>query len=307
MSLLLVVVLLFFSSSSSVSSHQYYVSDNCSSVTHTPCNSLSVYAGDMSQYNNTIFYFIGTSSINFNFTMESVQNITLHGLDHSPTIHCKLNNGFTVIDSSHVNFSNISFRDCNIGFEASSNITITGSIFKNVAYVSLTNVFDSKITSSVFHYAYLLIHYNRPSVCYNELHHYSLTLTDVNMTGYYSQLDLIMHHGTSYNLSVIFDNVNIISGYGFYHSFSKSLFSLYITNSSVSTCNSRGGFRSHLSHILHQSHDCNIIGVETQSTILIKECQFYNNCISGLFFIRFPFQLNNHDITFTVKSIMFNT
>ena len=77
-------------------------------------------------------------------------------------------------------------------------------------------------------------------------------------------------------------------------------FSLHITNSSVS--NSRGGFRSHLSHVLHQSHDCNIIGVETQSTILIKECQFYNNCISGLFFIRFPFQLNNHDITFTVKS-----
>ena len=129
MSLLLVVVLLFFSSSSSVSSHQYYVSDNCSSVTHTPCNPLSVYAGNMSQYNNTIFYFIGTSSINFTFTMDSVQNIALHGLDHSPTIYCKLNNGFIVINSSRVNFSNISFQDCNIHFKASSNITITGSIF----------------------------------------------------------------------------------------------------------------------------------------------------------------------------------
>ena len=209
MSLLLVVVLLFFSSSSSVSSHQYYVSDDCSSVTHTPCNPLSVYAGNMSQYNNTIFYFIGTSSINY-FTLESVQNITLHGLDHSPTIYCKSNTGFIVNYSSHVNFSNISFQDCNIHFKASSNIRITGSIFKYLTNVTLINVFDSKITSSVFHDATLQIYYNPPSVCYNELHHYSLTLTNVNvtnvnMTSDYLYLDLLLNHGTSYNVSVIFD------------------------------------------------------------------------------------------------------
>ena len=239
MSLLLVVVLLFFSSSSSVSSHQYYVSDDCSSVTHTPCHPLLVYAGNMSQYNNTIFYFIGTSSINFNFTMESVQNITLHGLDHSPTIYCKNNNiGFTVINSSHVTFSNISFQDsnirqyCNINFTASSNIMITGSIFKNL-YLGLLNVFDSMITSSVFDDATQNIYYGPPSVCYNELHHYSLTLTNVTMTSDYSILNLFLNHGTSYNLSVIFDNVNIISGPGVYHSFSESLFSLYITNSLI--------------------------------------------------------------------------
>ena len=301
MSLLLVVVLLFFSSSSSVSSHQYYVSDDCSSVTHTPCNPLSVYAGNMSQYNNTIFYFIGTSSINFTVRMESVQNITLHGLDHSPTIYCKNYNWFTVFNISHVNFSNISFQDCNIEFIASSNIMITGSIFKDVTYLSLANVFDSKIASSVFDYPHLWINYDPPSVCYNELHHYSLTLTNVNMTGY-SYLDLSMYHGTSYNLSVIFDNVNIISRRGIRHSFSESLFSLYITNSSVS--NSWGGFGSYYrSFYSQQSINCDIRSVQSQSKIVIEDSQFYSNYYNGLnLYLGSYSELNNHPFFITVKS-----
>ena len=298
MSYLLVVVLLFFSSSSSVSSHQYYVSDDCSSVTHTPCNPLSVYAGNMSQYSNTIFYFIGTSSINFTFTMESVQNITLHGLDHSPTIYCKNYNWFTVFNISHVNFSNISFQDCTIIFEASSNIMITGSIFKNVS-LELKNVVDSEIASSVFDYARLWISYYPPSVCYNELHHHSLTLTNVNMTGdYYSFLYLRLDHGTSYNLSVIFDNVNIISTQnGVYHSFSESLFSLYITNSSVS--NSSVGFYSSF-HPTQQSIRCNIKGVQSQSTIVTEDSQFHNN-VRGLVFDG-HYRFSNYHIIITVKS-----
>ena len=304
MSLLLVVVLLFFSSSSSVSSHQYYVFDNCSSVTHTPCNPLSVYAGNMSQYNNTIFYFIGTSSINFNFTMESVQNITLHGLDHSPTIYCKNNNtGFTVINSSHVTFSNISFQDsnilqyCNINFTASSNIMITGSIFKNL-YLVLFNVFDSKITYSVFDNVGLQINYDPPSVCYNELHHYSLTLANVTVTGH-SYLGLSMYHGTSYNLSVIFDNVNIIRSYGVDHLFTESLFSLYITNLSVS--NTTVGFHSSYSDFFTwQSTKCNIKGVQSQSTIVTEDSQFHNN-VRGLAFNDY-YRFSNHHITIIVKS-----
>ena len=297
MSLLLVAVLLFFSSSSSVSSYQYYVSDDCSSVTHTPCNPLSVYAGNMSQYNNTIFYFIGTSSINFNFIMESVQNTALHGLDHSPTIYCNYN-WFIVIDSSHVSFNNVSFQDCNIYFEASSNIMITGSIFKNAKYVSLINAFDSKITCSVFDNVCLWINYYPPSVCYNQLHHYSLTLTDVNMTGFYSYLDLSMNHGTSYNLSVICDNVNTISElYGVVHLFTESLFSLYITNSSVS--NSSAGFSSYF-ETTQQSTKCNIKGVQSQSTIVTEDSQFHNNDV-GLAFTGY-YQSCNHHITITVKS-----
>ena len=292
MSLLLVVVLLFFSSSSSVSSHQYYVSDDCSSVTHTPCNPLSVYAGNISQYSNTIFYFIGTSSINYGFTMESVQNITLHGLDHSPTIYCNYA-GFRVIYSSHVSFSNISFQRCNIDFQISSIIMITGNIFKS-SYLRLFNVFDSKITSSVFDNVHLWINYIPPSVCYNELHHYSLTLTNVNMTGYY-YLILSMNHGTSYNLSVIFDNVNIISAYRVYHSFSESLFSLYITNSSVS--NSQEGFYSLFDPTQHSTRS-NIKGVQSQSTIVTEDSQFHN---ISTFFIDYD-QFSNHHIIITVKS-----
>ena len=291
MSLLLVVVLLFFSSSSSVSSHQYYVSDDCSSVTHTPCNPLSVYAGNMSQYNNTIFYFIGTSSINFNFTMESVQNITVHGLDHSPTIYCKNYAGFRVIYSSHVSFSNISFQDCNIDF------TITGSIFKNLRYVELINDFDTKITSSVFDNVRLWIIFDPPPVCYNELHHYSLTLTNVNMTGDNSFLYLYFFHGTSYNVSVICDNVNMINTGGVYHLFSESLFSLYITNTSVS--NSVVGLISHFG-TTQQSTKCNIKGVQSQSTIVSEDSQFHNNH-GGLVFID-NYLVNNRHIIITVKS-----
>ena len=254
----------------------------------------------MSQYNNTIFYFIGTSSINFNFTMESVQNITLHGLDHSPTIYCKNNNcWFIVFDSSHVSFRNISFQDCNIEFRTSSNIMITGSIFKNLRYLVLFNVIDSKITSSVFDDAPLQIYYYPPSVCYNELHHYSLTLTNVNVTGDYSRLGLGLYHGTSYNVSVIFDNVNIISAPGVYNYFSESLFSLYITNLSVS--NSGVGFFSNYSDFrTRQSTKCNIKGVQSQSTIVTEDSQFHNNT-DGLAFIDY-YQFSNHHIIITVKS-----
>ena len=296
MSLLLVVVLLFFSSSYSVSSGQYYVSDDCSLVTQSPCNPLSVYAGNMSQYSNTIFYFIGTSVIKFNFTMDSVQNITLHGLDQSPTIHCS-SGSIAINTSSHVSLSNLSFQQCNIYFEYSSNITITGSTFTNPMYFTFLNVFDSKITSSVIDKVNLHIDYEQPPVCCNELHHYSLTLTNVTVTNGY--LWLWMFHGTSYNLSVIFDNFSILSStLGFNHFYSESLFSLYITNLSA------GGTFSFLFAQPYslQPKYCNK-GVELQSTIVIENSKFHH-IDDGLHFtlIRDYFQLSNHHIAITVKS-----
>ena len=231
--------------------------------------------------------------------MESVQNITLHGLDHSPTIYCNYD-WFQVIDTNHVKISNISFQYCDIDFNTSSNIMITGSIFKgeNLRYVRLINAFDSKITSSVFDNVSLEIYYNPPSVCYNELlHHYSLTLTNVNMTGFYSHLDLYTDHSTSYNLSVIFDNVNIINKNGVYHSFSEFLFSLYITNSSV--FNSLKGFTSVFVTTQH-STKCNIKGVQSQSTIVTEDSQFHNND-NGITF-EDHYQFSNHHINITVMS-----
>ena len=274
------------------------MSDDCSSVTHTPCHPLSVYAGNMSQYSNTIFYFIGTSSINFNFTMDSVHNITLHGLDHSPTIYCKNNNGFIVIYSSHVNFSDISFHHCYILFNSSSNITITGSIFKYWRYVKLINVFDSKITSSDFDMMPLQIHYDPPSVCYNELHQYSLTLTNVNMIGYHSNLGLHLYHGTSYNLSVIFINIYITSEYGLTHFFSESLFSLCITKLTVSK--SYGGFRSSFD-ITQESTKCNIKGVQSQSTIVTEDSRFHKSYEGLVFEDHYQFS-NHHIIIIIIKS-----
>ena len=323
MSLLLVVVLLFFSSSCSVSSGQYYVSDDCSSVTQSYCKPLSVYAGDMSQYNNTIFYFIGTSVIDFNVRMDSVQNITLHGLDQSPAIHCidYYTNFITVTTSSHVRISNLSFQTCDVYFKFSSNITVTGSIFKGrPSDLSFNNVFDSKITSSVFDSASLNFDYLPPQVCYNELHHYSLTLTNVTIvtnvtTG--STLLYFIGHGTSYSISVTMNNINIIGSANDYdvendiandedfdvecNLSTESLFSLYITNSS--TLHIENGFYFDFYKDSHQSKECNIKGVESQLTILIEDCQFHNNGL--LFYIyRDYFQLSNHRIDITVKSCL---
>ena len=306
MSLLLVVVLLFFSSSCSVSSGQYYVSDDCSSVTQSPCNPLSVYAGNMSQYCNTIFYFIGTSVNNFTVTMDSVQNITLHGLDQSPTINCSHyhRQSIRVITSSHVSFSNLSFQQCNITFQYSSNITFIDSIFKSQQpCLSFVDVFDSKITSSVFDSVNLIISYQPPSVvCYSELHHYSLTLTNLTVTN--GVLEFGMLHGTSYHISVIIDNIKIISTakYGVRLVFSESLFSLYITTSSVFY--SKKGFSStFFAADLKQLLNCNIKGVQSQSTIVIEDTQFHNNG-NGLYFIilRDYFLLRNHDLAIIVKS-----
>uniref|UniRef100_A0A1X7VWJ2 Right handed beta helix domain-containing protein n=1 Tax=Amphimedon queenslandica TaxID=400682 RepID=A0A1X7VWJ2_AMPQE len=152
MSLLLVVALLFFSSSCSVSSHQYYVSDDCSSVTHTPCNPLSVYAEDISQYNNIIFYFIGTSDINTDVNLTAVRNVTLHGLDQSCLVSSRSHRrSIHIHNSNHVVFSNMSVYNVGVMARSSNNITITNSLFigttalkKTPFSIELNNVFDIK-------------------------------------------------------------------------------------------------------------------------------------------------------------------
>uniref|UniRef100_A0A1X7TP12 Uncharacterized protein n=1 Tax=Amphimedon queenslandica TaxID=400682 RepID=A0A1X7TP12_AMPQE len=166
MSLLLVVVLLFFSSSCSVSSGQYYVSDDCSSVTQSPCHPLSVYAGNMSQYNNTIYYFIGTTNIRYYVvTMTAVKNVTLYGLDQSPSINCKgvSKTSISVNYSDHVTISNISlnFFDCRVNIISSNNITITNISVFGLFFgtLMLSNAFDVNISSSVFYDYELYIYY----------------------------------------------------------------------------------------------------------------------------------------------------
>ena len=164
-------------------------------------------------------------------------------------------------------------------------------------YIRLTNVFDSKITSSAFDDTDLLIYYDPPPVCYNELHHYSLTLTNVTMTNSY--LWIRMYHGTSYNISVILDNLSILSStFRVIHYYSESLFSLYIINLS----GTGGRFLSFFSPYSLQSKYC-YKDVASQSRIVIKDSQFHH-IFNGLYFslIRDYFQLSNHHIAITVKS-----
>ena len=239
MSLLLVVVLLFFSSSCSVSSGQYYVSDDCSSVTRSPCNPLSVYAGNMSQYNNRIFYFIGTSDINDDVNMTAVRNITLHGLDQACLINSRSNEkSILIYNSSHVIISNMFLNNFHVVAQSSNNITITNSLFNgteepvNTVFMKLNNALDVKVLSSVFVSYAVVVTYEPLAVCSTELPHYSLIVTNVTLFNY-SQMIFYTNHGASYNLSVIFH-----SYYNILYSLSRfilndSLFSFHVQNALI--------------------------------------------------------------------------
>ena len=288
MCLLLVVVFLFSSSSCIVSSHQYYVSDNCSSVTYTPCAPLSVYARNISQYNNTIFYFIGTSYVTFVVNLDSVKNITLCGLGYSPLVECSLfsyhYNSFVISWSSYVTFSNMSLHLCGMSIQNSNNITITDSSFRyknSEDYgLELFNAFDTKVLSSFFKNAGIIILYSPPSICCNELHHYSLTMTNVTLLG--KGLVLELFHGTSYNLSVTLEYVNISNILKYNENIGSialplygSLYYFVITNSTVYNCPHNIGFSAATSQ--RYQPKCDIYGVQSSSIFVIEDSQFYGN------------------------------
>ena len=342
MSLLLVVVLLFFSSSSSVSSHQYYVSDNCSSVPHTPCNPLSVYAGDMSQHNNTIFYFIGTSSINsYVVNMTAVKNVTLHGLDKSPIIHCKgvsktskgvTESGILVYYSDHVIISNISFSDCLVKVSSSNNITITNSSFEAVfRALNFYNAFDVKISSSAFLVDnYLYVWYYPLPVCSSEFLHYSLILTNLTFTGTARNiqigLSMQVQHGTSYNVSIIFDHVYFRDPESFtLLCFSDSIFSIFIIKSLfhdsmhglyidfldifkpsdiMNPLFHDSNFGSYIDfYDISKLSDCRYPGIQLTSTLVIEDSQFYHNRV-GLYVTSDKYLAGTINYHFIIKSCL---
>ena len=285
MSLLLVVVLLFFSSSCSVSSGQYYVSDDCSSVTQSPCNPLSVYAGNMSQYNNTIFYFIGTTAINDDITMTAVKNVTLHGLDQSPSINCKDRVPKTSILVYYYNdftISNVSFIECSLKIHSSNNITIFNSCFFGSTYstLQLWNAFDVNISSSLYHGYDLYIYYEPLPVCSDELLHFSLTMTNVNLTKLpdAGEIQLAINHGNSYNVSIIFDH--LYSAQCFTLRLFKSIFNLFIIQSSFHSNTLSIGFciyfgENSAPNKCTYRYPGNTLA--SSNVMLIEESQIYNN------------------------------
>ena len=155
MSLLLVVVLLFFSSSCSVSSGQYYVSDDCSSVTQSPCNPLSEYAGDMSQYSNTTFYFIGTNVINdsINFILLSSYNISWQGVDQSSVIKCTNESLVIFLYGHYFNISYLSFHECGLNFIYSYNTSISyfsmSGGFVSIVYTRSAAISNFKLSNGL--------------------------------------------------------------------------------------------------------------------------------------------------------------
>ena len=298
MSLLLVVVLLFFSSSSSVSSHQYYVSNDCSLVTHAPCNPLSVYAGNMSQYNNTIFYFIGTSSIiNYVVNMTAVKNVTLHGLDQSPILHCRgaSKNRILVHYSDHVIISNISFSNCSVQVRSSNNITLTNNSFLGSTFnlLHLYNAFDVEISSVYIDYK-LDMYYEPLPVCSSELLDYSLILTNVTLNG--SGMEVYMQQSTSYNVSVIFDHVD---SHGYLNLvLCESIFHYLIINSSIHDII---GFKIQFDE--NFPTNCTYPGIRLTSTLVIEDSQFYHN-VKGLKIFSDEYLLKKLNYHIIIKSCL---
>ena len=290
MSLLLVVVLLFFSSSSSVSSHQYYVSDNCSSVTQSPCNPLSVYAGDMSKYSNSTFYFIGINSIISSIKLYNMEYVNLHGLDGS-LINCP--SEFKISHSDHVYFSNMSFYNCKLHIFTVTNISVTDSFFKN-SKINLVNVFDCNLMRLAFANSTVRFLYNAIK-CARKLPHYWLTVT--NVTFFDGQLLFDFSHTLSYNISITFEDINSRNVY-FVLPIVNSLYSIVITQSSFyATYRSGITFvpkgKLKTKQICHQK-------VEIHSSFVINNSQFYQNR-AGLHITEFLFKQNhlayNHTIT----------
>ena len=294
MSLLLVVVLLFFSSSFSVFSHQYYVSDNCSLVTHTPCHPLSEYAGDMSQYSDGTFYFIGINSITSNIELYNMKYVNLHGLNCS-LITCP--SDFTISHSDHVYFSHMSFYDCKLHICSVRSIFVTNSFLKN-SKVKLFNVFDGSLMHLIFTNCTVSFLYDRIK-CIRKLPHYSLTVANVTLM-LDGKFSFRFMHGAFYNISIVFDRINS-SNVNFVLPIINSLYSVVITQSSFYAGTYRSGITFLPRGKLKTEKNCHHHQkVQIHSSFIINNSQFYQNR-AGLHIQEYTFkQFNltyNHAIT----------
>ena len=200
MKFLLVVVLLIFTGSCSVSSHQYYVSDNCSSVNYTNCKPLSAY-GHLSD--DSIYYFIGTSYINF-FFLYHVHNVTLLGLSHSPSIDCR-GRRFDIWFSSNISIGNISFNNCSVGVDRSNHVMIADSTHHSPSIDCGGGSFNIRYSIKI---SIGNISFNNCNIRYQYSHH----LIIANSTHYNNQQRKIMRFSDTSNITItnsIFQNFEI--------------------------------------------------------------------------------------------------
>uniref|UniRef100_A0A1X7UY23 Uncharacterized protein n=1 Tax=Amphimedon queenslandica TaxID=400682 RepID=A0A1X7UY23_AMPQE len=237
----------------------------------------------MSQYNNSIFYFIGTSDINDDVNMTAVRNVTLHGLDQSCLISSRSNKrSILIYNSSHVIISNMLVYNLGVIARSSSNVTITNSSFngteavKTLFSIKLNNAFDVKVSSSVFNAYSLDIMYKPLPVCSTELLHYSLIVTNVTLNN--SWMKLSTYHGASYNLSAIFHNYYIILHSHSLFILGDSLFSFNIKNASFRSLLLEGIYPLYIEFSENlKSVECEFPGIQLVSTFLIEDSQFRDN------------------------------
>ena len=246
---LLLVAVLFTSSCYSVSSHQYYVSDDCSSVTHTPCDLLSNYARNISQYNNTIFYFVGTSYTN-HFYVGNVHNITLQGIGYPfPVITCAGKSIIFFERSNNISILNMTF-DCRMTVKQPNNVTIYNSIIK-----AFSAVFYDLVASETISHG---------------TKQYSMTLMNISVQyGLY-----ILIHTEFCNSLLKIDQVKAKGGITI-NTFTISLYSIHITNTSC--YNAKEGLL-----ILNLAAPLPSVLTQLLSHIIIEDSHFFNNTECGI-------------------------
>ena len=293
---LLVVVLLFFSSFCSVSSHHYYVSDDCSSVNQTPCNPLSVYAGNISQYNNSIFYFTGTNTIPGKVSLIQAQNITLEGMNDHSVLDCisipRYPLDILIEMSSHIKLINISFTtQCviNINICNSRHTTIANCNFHRHSSTSISNGFDVNILNTKLYD--IKVVYTQSLSCQSSMHQYQLSLKNVTI-GY--SLYFRICHGKSYKVNVITENVKSNEGRFDAAICTNSLYHINITN--VSSRNAYNGLR--VLYIFETLDNCPLNHEQNSSKLIVEKSQFDDN-VRGLSILKLPIfngEYVNHSI-----------
>ena len=306
MSLLLVVVLLFFSSSCSVSSGQYYVSDDCSSVTQSPCNPLSTYTVDfffLLDLGDSIFYFVGTSVIDYDVLLSfpgiSTSNITLQGIGESSIVKCVNGSAFKLVDLHHFNIMSLSFHDCGLVFllcsdisfsylsmsrgfiviGSTSKVAISNSTLFKLDNLTGVNALDFKIESTIItgdtSFSNLIIVYFPPIQCDYERNNYSFEIANVSM----HQFSLLVFFDQSSYYHVVVDISGFVANGIMFSITPLSSQEIRVSNTSshssqIGLVISNGGE----SDSLQSSCDVDLIpSFQRHSHLEVRNCQFYDN------------------------------
>ena len=111
-----------------------------------PCHTLDEYVSNSTRYfiSNTVFMFLsGHHHLSYNVTVSDVHNITLRPYTEKSdvVIDSELMLSLVFESASSIVIRDMTFQTLSIGFENSTNVTLTGLIAQNDAVLFLNNVF----------------------------------------------------------------------------------------------------------------------------------------------------------------------